>query len=287
MYEGGVWKDKLGEPPQQAIHRFMDEGLLEASGLEDRMFYQFNTAALKSLAKKNGLKISGSKDALIQRLIENDKMSMRTATKQTILYKCSESGLKIVREYLENENANRVRAEDKIQNLLETGEFAKAVNVMAEFEASQISPRGLGVDWKNYDVGSDVDSLKIIFSATPMLLAGMEKGRLLQIRLAAGMMQLWGTNKANRWLPKEFQTGFHLDGDVASRMLVFYASHCRNMKAYKSSGIEFAEILGTPDSCAECQQINGKRFRLVDVPELPYAKCLCENGCRCIATATR
>jgi hypothetical protein len=39
------------------------------------------------------------------------------------------------------------------------------------------------------------------------------------------------------------------------------------------------------DSCGACQQLDGKRFALDKLPEMPYEKCTCEVGCRCLLTA--
>ena len=109
--------------------------------------------------------------------------------------------------------------------------------IVTQYEASQVFPRGLGIDWKNYDVESGVESLKLIFERTPDILNGMEEEQLIELRRAAAMMELWGTNTAKHWLPDDFQTGIHLEGDVASRMLVFHASHIRNMQNYRSASL--------------------------------------------------
>ena len=54
----------------------------------------------------------------------------------------------------------------------------------------------LRIDWKSYDGTPDVEALKTIIDSTPTILQRIEEIRLKQLRFAAGMMQLWGTNTA-------------------------------------------------------------------------------------------
>ena len=41
-----------------------------------------------------------------------------------------------------------------------------------------------------------------------------------------------------------------------------------------------AEIIGG-DSCPACKRIQGKKYKLNSVPELPYEGCTAEGGCCC------
>ena len=103
----------------------------------------------------------------------------------------------------------------------------------------------------------------------------------------SAMMQLWGTNMAWHWLPDGFETGIQLDSDAASRMSVFHATHLRNMAGYKEARVKTVEVSSVDDgvTCSECRKISGKKYKLENVPELPYAKCTCEIGCRCTTIA--
>ena len=109
------------------------------------------------------------------------------------------------------------------------------------------------------------------------------------MRIAAAMMELWGTNTAIRWVPNDFETGIPLDSDAASRMFVFHANHRRNIEGYKEAGVKTVEVSSIRDSntCAACKKISGKKFTLNNVPELPYAKCTCDIGCRCMTVVDK
>lgn len=281
------WETALREKPLKVIEQFLKDGVLEPAELQELVDYKFKASDLKLMLKERGLKVSGRKEEIIQRLIENDVHSMREATKDLDLYRCTTEGMQLAQHYLEGEKAKRDAAERDVLDLLARREFSKAVRIVAQFEASQVFPRGLGIDWKNYDVESGVESLKAIFERTPGILKGMEETRLDKLRLAAAMMQLWGTNMAWHWLPDGFETGIQLDGDAASRMSVFHATHLRNMAGYKEARVKTVEVSSVDDgvTCSECRKISGKKYKLENVPELPYAKCTCEIGCRCTTIA--
>ena len=70
-------------------------------------------------------------------------------------------------------------------------------------------------------------------------------------------------NKASPRLPDDIETGIHLERDVAARMLVFHASHLRNMKQYKEAGVKTVEVLGVDDAntCPACKKISGKKVQ--------------------------
>jgi hypothetical protein len=98
-------------------------------------------------------------------------------------------------------------------------------------------------------------------------------------------MLLCGKNIASKWLPYNIETGIHLDVDTASRMLIFHARHIADIQSYKSIGLKSIKILGCDDTmeCDECKSIKGKIYSIENAPILPYAKCTCKMGCRCIA----
>jgi hypothetical protein len=279
------WEAALGEKAASVIVRFIKDGMLEPGELQERVDYRFKVPDLKSMLKERGLKVSGRKEDLVLRLIGGDAKAMTEATRGIDLYRCTAAGTQLAENYLEGERIRREAIECEVLNLLVGREFSKAVHVVAQYEATQVFSRGLGIDWKNYDGRSDVESLRAIFNATPAILESIEEDRLGQLRSPAGMMLLWGTGTAERWLPDGFETGIHLDANTASRMLVFHAHHLRNMKEYREAGIRNVKVLGCDDGvrCPECRKISGKQYPMENAPELPYAKCTCDGGCRCTA----
>jgi len=283
FHDADHWATALKEKPSEVIEHFVKEGLLEPTGLLELVAYKFKTSDLKSILKGNGLKVSGRKDELIQRLVDNNAQAMCEATKDIDLYQCTAVGAQLAESYLAAEKTKRECAERDVLDLLGRGEYSEAVRVVAQFEALQVFPRGMGIDWKNHDWAPDIESLKTIFNSTPAILLRIDELRLKQLRLAAGMMQLWGTNTALHWFPEGIDTGINLDWDAACRMFVFHSSYIRNMTNYREMGARTVEVLGVIDenTCSECRRISGKKYPLASVPELPFAKCTSEIGCRC------
>ena len=64
------WYNILGEPLDAAIQRLRDEGaLLVADDPRSRLSYNRGAKELKQLCKENGLKVSGTKEEMVERLV--------------------------------------------------------------------------------------------------------------------------------------------------------------------------------------------------------------------------
>ncbi|MCU7866030.1 MAG: hypothetical protein KZQ92_18875 [Candidatus Thiodiazotropha sp. (ex Lucinoma borealis)] len=281
------WESVLNESPQKAIQGFVKDGMLEPAELPELVYCQFKISELKNMLKERQLQVSGRKADLIDRLIEHDASGMEEATKGISVLKCSEEGKILAIDYLNQMKEKREKAENEVLNLLENRSFKKSVKVVAEYEASQVFPRGLGIEWSSYSGESDIEILNTIFRRMPGILKSVDEGRLENLHIAAAMMHLWGTNRASQWLPDDFETGIYMERDAAARMLVFYALHLRNMKYYKKGGVKTVEISIVDDSntCPTCKKTSNKKYRIDKVPELPNPDCTCKIGCRC-ATVT-
>lgn len=60
-------------------------------------------------------------------------------------------------------------------------------------------------------------------------------------------------------------------------------AHKVNLDELRRAGQSAVEVIGPNDRdvCEECQAIQGRRYKLDEVPELPYDRCTNETGCRC------
>lgn len=279
------WESVLNEGAEIAIQHFLKEGMLEPAGLRELLDFKYKATELKSMLKERGLKISGRKSEIIERLISGDKDGMLDATKDVDLCRCTAAGKELADAYLNEEKAKRTNAERDVRNLLDKRDFPGAIRIVASYEATQVFSRGVGIDWKNYTGDRDVEALKVIFGKTPRILTGIKDDVLQRVRVGAAMMQLWGTNTTKSWLPDHTETGIYFDADTAARMLVFHASHLRTIEQCKRAGIKMIEILGTDDgnACSSCAQISGKKYKAEEVPEIPHPECTSEIGCRCTA----
>lgn len=281
------WEPALNEPPAIAIKRFIDDRMLEVLDVSSRIHLKFNVSDLKGMLKERGLKVSGNKTILVDRLLENDRHGMEKVVAESEMYKCSPAGVSVAQAYLTSQNEKRARLEDEVLNLLKERQFKKAMRAIATHELSQVFSRGLGMNWDYYGSETDVLELAAIFEKTPGILDGITEDRLSPLRLAAGMVHLLGTNKISPWLPPDYETGIRFDAETAVAMLLSHARYYRRMFELNDKDItafikevEFS-CIDNNDTCAVCRKMNGRKYKINKFPELPYPKCTSPSGCRC------
>lgn len=278
-----AWEAVLGEKPSQAIQRFVDEGLIGLADLENALSCKYSLPELKNLSKQYGLPVSGKKIDLIKRLLAKDPVTMKKSVAGLTILQCLPKGKEMAEEYLKTQNEKRNHVEEQMLDCIKKGLYRKACLVMGAFEAEQVFPRGLGMNWKNYNPDRDVDLLNLIFKNKPKILSTVTDDDLNILRVGASMMILWGVNSAKKWLPTDLSLNLPFDNDTAARMVSFHALHNSHIAEYKKNRdvIKAVEILAPPDSCDECKKFAGKRYSLDNVPELPHEKCTHKHGCRC------
>jgi hypothetical protein len=284
------WRDALEEPPQRAIKRFMDEGILVSPSLSEHLAYKYKVSALQVMLKQRGLPVSGRKVELISRLVEADPGGMEKAVADLTVLQCSDRGREIASQYLTSEKEKRATAEQEVLVALQKSEFREAGLLVSSYQAKQVFPPGMVIGgsvvdyWKNYDPSRDVEVLKGIFGARPKTLALLDQGKLESLRLVAGMIYLWGPNETDAWLLSGLETGLAIDGRTAARMLISYATNQVELEEFRRIDLyESYEIRTCNDEhvCAACRELAAKKYKLSDVPELPYEQCTNEKGCRC------
>jgi hypothetical protein len=278
----GDWENVLKEPPQKAIKRFVDEKMLASADLETVVSYKYKVGDLKNLLRERKLPVSGTKDELVKRIVDADKTGMLKLTAGMELLVCTHPGCEIAEQYTTSQKEKRLKVEQQVTSYLAKRMFKEASLTVAGYEAEQVFPRGLGVDWKHYNPNRDVEILKSIYEKKPEILNQLEDSKLEAMRLAAGMMLLWGENRAAKWLPSDFETNIRLDKDTAARMFLFNAQSIASLKQFREMGVKYVEVSGTPDSCESCKKTSGKRFKLTEAPILPNPDCTHEMGCRCV-----
>lgn len=276
------WESALEEKLTHAINRFVIDEILEEADLENTISYRFLLTDLKKMSKERGLPVSGRKLELIRRLISADPVMMKKSVAGLKVYQLSSKGVAVADEFMMEEKVKRERAELLTLDYIMKGMFKEASLTRAAFEAKQIFPVGLGIDWNNYSPDRDVDELTIIFNNKPKILAKVNDKDLQILRLAASMVKLWGSTKERKWLPDDFSMDLPFDNETAIRMYVFYASNKENIALYKKYRVtEYVRVFTGRDACDECKKFEGKRYSINNPPELPHENCTHEMGCRC------
>jgi hypothetical protein len=128
-----------------------------------------------------------------------------------------------------------------------------------------------------------VRTMQLILDRTPALLADCPQEILAPLRVAAAMMELWGTNNIRQFVSIEGELNYRFDAETIAHSLHSHASFLNRMEGFRESGFTHVSFLGTKDddNCEACRASDGLRFTIDEVPELPLANCRCETGYGC------
>jgi len=269
------WREALGESEEQAIRRFVEAGLLTRCSLSERLDWKVRYVELKQMLKERGLKPSGNKVQLIERLCQADPKGMETAVAGVNLLRCSEAGQDLASSFI----ASREHMRNAALNALCEGELDSAVRTVCDFHDALGFPEDLFFPTK-----PNLSDLRRAFSVRPTILAGVTDETLEELRVAAGMAFLGlGTD----WLPDNFETGIRLKGDAAVRMIISRVQNERNMQAWLESGlVKTIKVLCSQDGpCEACSALSNRAWQIESLPEIPYMHCTSEQGCRCVCVA--
>lgn len=277
---GYGWDKVLGEPPETAIQRFLAEGLLVPSSPRSKL-ETFSVKDLKAFLKERQLPVSGNKGVLIERLFQANDATLAAKLAQLDIVECSPHARDVASKYLDQKRVEKQTALSDSFACLRNGEFAQACRQVAQYESRQVFPRGVGVDWSKPD-GADPRRLEILFVSQPKILADLPNNEWRPLRIAAGMMLLWGVNTVDEWLPENFVGVSQFDNDTAARMLLFHANHVDNLAQFREMGVRTMTISACDTSCEACLELSGKPLLLDEVPELPFYACTYVRGCRCL-----
>jgi SAP domain-containing protein len=281
------WEKVLHELPHQAIDRWISEGMLVSPPIESQL-NTFTVTQLKDLLRQHTLTVSGRKDQLIKRLLEVDPDGMARVASQRRVYECSPEARQLATQYRDQQKKDRAECDQRTLELIYRKDFRGACLEAAHFEARQVFPRGIGMDWTNYNPDRDIALLTYMFERKPKILNDLKESDWEPLRVAAAMMHLCGKLKTTELMPMGFVTLPRFDpyiaNDTAARMILFHAGHCLDQKEYSSMAVKEVKISCADNSCSVCQELARHRYPLDKCPELPYEHCTCEVGCRCLTS---
>lgn len=281
------WEKVLHELPHQTIDRWISEGMLVSPPIESQL-NTFTLTQLKDLLRQRTLPISGRKDQLIKRLLEADPDGILRVIGQRRVYECSLEARQLATQYRDQQKKDRAECDQRTLELIYQKDFRGACLEAAHFEARQVLPRGIGIDWTHYNPDRDIGLLTYMFERKPKILNGLKESDWEPLRVAAAMMHLCGKLTTAELLPIGLVTlpAFdpYIANDTAARMILFHATHCLDQKQYRSMAVKEVEISCADNSCSACQELARHRYSLDKCPELPYEHCTCEVGCRCLTS---
>lgn len=273
------WEAALREPVRQAVDRFVADGYLRPATLSERLDTALRATDLKKLMKAHGLKVSGRKAELIDRLIQNapDAAESEAANQQHVLA-LTEAGREHVGRYLSWERERRETAVAEVRACLERGDVNAAIVRHRAYMQSDV----FADPHAHYPVEVHLEFLSDLKDASPGILASLRAEAMPKARLAAALSHFFGRNVGHA-MPTGFAEGTHFDDQTAAQMLMFHAWSRRHRRQLEDLGRVFLRISCVEDgnSCSACAEAGKGRYTLGDLPELPLASCTSVMGCRC------
>jgi len=285
------WTEALRQTVQRAACQLQDDGLLASLSVAELAEYRLKVADLRAMCKERALPVTGRKNDLVARLVEADPRGVRAALAGPTVLRCSDRGQEMAHRYLESEKAKKDSLKASVFQMLERKRFREASLAVACYEAEQVFPRGMGIDWKHYEPSHDVRTLEHIFQRTPKALKSVPRNQLCMPRIAAGMMHLFGSwSEVESHIPAGGDTGSSNDCFNEARMLLSHAVFLTAMQGFRELGPRvFIQVNNAGDEhvCPACRRLTDRQYKPDQVPELPYEGCTSRDGCRCWVTAHR
>ena len=289
-YWSKQWEDVAKTPIIKTIHFLIDTKLIEFPKLPVVLDYVYKVSELKEFCKERGLITTGKKGELIERLITADETGMITSVKNQNLYICSEKGMVLAQDYINQKKKDSDLAKGIIVEALKKRDFKLASRTLINYEINQFFQRGLNVNWKTEEVESFVPTLISIFSKTPTVLRDISEDKLEILRLVSGLNYLWGENDWSLLEGLE-KISTRYDNVTCTRLIESYVINLHELSegrelARETKNIKYKVEISTCNDelvCPECAKIAKKKYPITgEIPELPYI--YCKNGCRCSYT---
>jgi len=288
---GDNWQEVLGEPVAKAINRFKDDNVIDILATDELLDIKYKVTELKQILKSKQIQVSGTKRALIQRLLNADPEGAQKAVADMTVYICTMEGKSIADQYLAHEKEKRTLTEQHVLESLKNAKYKEAAIIVAQFEAEQVFPRGMGIDWEKYNTKHDEIFLNKLFTCKPKVLSALSNEQLYTGRLIGALRRLFSYSDNYLSLPDDFDNPTVYDKSSILHLLMsnayFHTVIAEAVELHRTLGNIVIEVLTVNDDlvCDECKTLTKHPFEINQVPELPYQKCTCKFGCRCSISA--
>lgn len=288
-----LWQSVLREPAQQAIQQFISAGAIAPGTPAQALDYRLRLAELKKQLRARNLPDSGTKAELIERILAADPAWVQLHIAGQPVYICTGAGRAIVEQYNAQRQAQRLACEKEVRDALAARQIERAIQAVAAYEAAQVFPRGVGIDWHHPDSAQDESALRAIGNCHIRPLSALNPEQLDEVRLNAGVRWLFGYSYDDYPLPAEVTDRLPDDGFRLTSAVIANARFHSAIDACRKSQAQFPQvrhvIVYTHGDdhlvCDECRRLAGREWSPDEAPELPYERCTSssESGCRCEA----
>ena len=295
------WTNVLGEEPASTIRCFINQGLLEPTDLAGRLGWQYVVVELKDFLRERGLRVSGRKVDLVERLVKADLEGMEKIAGTTVAYRCSEKGREIAEQYLLERKDKEEKAREDTFNALEQREFQQAWQIMTSHNAQRVFSDGLMTDIQEF-----MGSCRAIFAYQPKMLASLNSKQIEQLRCLAAMSSFgWEEYPSYKWRPRNWllppriplpgtMTDLHSTTTLTAAeretlvnptvaMLLFRRRGWiqSRLAQERQTGVKTVTILASSSACDACRALSDKSYDIDNVPIIPNENCTAREGCKC------
>ncbi|MGB6134714.1 MAG: SAP domain-containing protein [Acidobacteriaceae bacterium] len=272
------WAPAFDMNPQRVI-----DGLIAHRALE----LAPTVADLKTMLSSRGVKVSGKKAELIQRLLEADPKGMEALYAHRMILRCTPAASQAVAEWKIECMKAFETASDNVIAALRNRLFKEAIRTADAYRKSKFEPpvhpaqEAMTIKLTPHSIEERANDLAAVFTMRPKILKGLHPEQWGGLYLNYAVWQLLGRVAPEKCMPGFADLGA-MSSETATRMLSFYVKDQRDLARWRELGIKRVTIFGV-GGCEACVALYDKTFRLDKLPELPYEGCTCELGCRCLA----
>lgn len=276
------WENVLKRPVEQTCNEFIKLGLLVSPPKELLLDSCYTAVELKTLLRQNELPVSGTKQKLIERLLPI-AVSLDSISKD--IYFCTPDAKNRVDNYLAKKNKEESEVAEKVLRLLSERNIKQAIILTAQLKKSYTDKQRLKL-FNNPIAIKEPENyreklLTLLLSANPQILSDFGAQDLESLRLSAAMWQIGFSGKYLELPLNGYIGNARFSIETSRRMVVFYAINKMKIDQFKNLDAKITcSIIG--GLCQIGQSMNGKKFSLNEIPELPYKDCQDTfRGCTC------
>jgi hypothetical protein len=263
------WSATLGRPYLEVIKEFISKGLLKQAGVKEKLAGMLRAQDLKQLLKEQGIKLSGTKDELLDRYIEaRPREAKEKAATMGDAYICTPEGFQEVAQHAKRRADRRDSVDQEVRRLLTRGKIDQAAEVVIDFRQS--------VHYAPRDDNWIINEVRMVMDIEEM--PGLTPAEVKDARINWAIERLWTGQTEGMFyspIPKFYKFARFVAANIREK------ESQAELRGYsKDEFITHVEIMCNDDSCRKCKAAAGE-YLLKEAPLLPIRGCTHEDGCRC------